>query len=128
LLSRRSLPYLRPRYCQGGSSLRQAQDTAWEALIDHRHGHSYKVTPERRAWLREQKRENLALTQEELTDLFETEFQVSISQSRVSDVLREEGVATPGGQRYRSQEERTLPVERAGVFFSSGPPLSRWAC
>ena len=86
------------------------------------------MTPERRAWLREQKRESPALTQHDLVDLFETEFQVSISQSHVSDVLREEGVATPGGQRYRSQEERTLPVERAGVFFSSGPPLSRWAC
>jgi hypothetical protein len=115
-LSRRSLPYLRRRYRQGGSS--------WEALIDHRRGHAYMVTPERRAWLREQKRENLALTQEALADLFETKFQVSISQSRVSDILREEGVAIPGGQRYHSQEERTLPVERAGVFFPSGrrPP------
>jgi hypothetical protein len=118
--SRRSLPYLRRRYRQGGSSLRQAQDTAWEALIDHRRGHAYKVTPDRRAWLREQKRENLALTQEELADLFETKFQVSISQSRVSDILREEGVAISGGQRYHPQEECTLPVERAGVFFPSG--------
>ena len=126
-LSRRSLPYFRRRYRQGGSSLRQAQDTAWEALIDHRHGHSYKVTPERRAWLREQKRENLALTQQELAALFEDEFQESISQSRVSDMLRKEGVAIPGGQHYRSQEERTLPVERAGVFFPPGrrPPDGR---
>ena len=118
-LSRRSLPYLRRRYRQGGSS--------WEALIDHRHGHSYKVTPERQAWLREQKRENLALTQQELAALFKTEFQESISQSRVSDILRKEGVAIPGGQHYRSQEERTLPVERAGVFFPSGgrPPDGR---
>ena len=118
-LSRRSLPYLRRRYRQGGSS--------WEALIDHRHGHSYKVTPERQAWLREQKRENLALTQQELATLFKTEFQESISQSRVSDILRKEGVAIPGGQHYRSQEERALPVERAGVFFPSGrrPPDGR---
>ena len=118
-LSRRSLPYLRRRYRQGGSS--------WEALIDHRHGHSYKVTPERRAWLREQKRENLALTQQELAALFGSEFQESISQSRVSDILRKEGVAIPGGQHYRSQEERTLPVERAGVFFppSGRPPDGR---
>jgi transposase len=118
-LSRRSLPYLRRRYRQGGSS--------WEALIDHRHGHSYKVTPERQAWLREQKRENLALTQQELAALFKTEFQESISQSRVSDILRKEGVAIPGGQHYRSQEERALPVERAGVFFPSGgrPPDGR---
>jgi transposase len=118
-LSRNYLSQLRRRYRQGGSS--------WEALIDHRHGHSYKVTPERRAWLREQKRENLPLTQQELAALFETEFQESISQSRVSDVLREEGVAIPGGQRYRSQEERALPVERAGVFFPPGgrPPDGR---
>lgn len=118
-LSRRSLPYLRRRYRQGGSS--------WEALIDHRHGHSYKVTPERRAWLREQKRENLALTQQELAALFGSEFQESISQSRVSDILRKEGVAIPGGQHYRSQKERALPVERAGVFFPSGrrPPDGR---
>jgi transposase len=113
-LSRDSLPYLRRRYRQGGSS--------WEALIDHRHGHPYKVTPERRAWLREQKRRNPALTQQELTDLFEAEFQVSISQSHVSNILRAEGVAIPGGQRYRPQEERALPVERAGVFF---PPDRR---
>jgi hypothetical protein len=33
-------------------------------------------------------------------------------------------VAIPGGQRYHSQEEHTLPVERAGVFFPPGrrPP------
>jgi hypothetical protein len=49
---------------------------------------------------------------------------VSISQSHVSNTLRAEGVATPGGQRYRSQGERALPLERAGVFFPSGccPP------
>ena len=118
-LSRNYLPQLRCHYRQGGSS--------WEALIDHRHGHSYKVTPERRAWLREQKRENLALTQQELAALFGSEFQESISQSRVSDILRKEGVAIPGGQHYRSQEERALPVERAGVFFPPGrrPPDGR---
>jgi transposase len=118
-LSRNYLPQLRRRYRQGGSS--------WEALIDHRHGHSYKATPDRRAWLREQKRESLALTQEDLAALFEDEFHESISQSRVSDILREEGVAIPGGQRYRSQEERALPVERAGVFFPPGgrPPDGR---
>ena len=118
-LSRNYLSQLRRRYRQGGSSLRQAQDTAWEALVDHRHGHSYKVTPERRAWLREQKRESPTLTQQELVALFKYEFQESISQSRVSDILREEGVAIPGGQHYRSQEKHALPVERAGVFFPS---------
>lgn len=111
-LSRDYLPQLRRRYRQGGSS--------WEALIDHRHGHTYKVTPERRAWLRKQKRENPVLTQQELADLFEIEFQVSISQSQISNILRAEGVAIPGGQRYRSQKKRALPVERAGVFFPSG--------
>lgn len=111
-LSRDYLPQLRRRYRQGGSS--------WEALIDHRHGHAYKVTPERRAWLREQKGENPALTQQELVDLFEVEFQVSISQSQVSNILRAEGMAIPGGQRYHSQEGRVLPVERAGVFFPPG--------
>jgi transposase len=118
-LSRNYLSQLRRRYRQGGSS--------WEALVDHRHGHSYKVTTERRAWLREQKRESPALTQQELAALFEDEFHESISQSRVSDILREEGVAIPGGQRYRSQEERALPVERAGVFFPPGgrPPDGR---
>jgi hypothetical protein len=119
-LSRNYLPQLRRRYRRGGSSLRQAQDTAWEALIDHRHGHSYKVTLERRGWLWEQKRENPALTQQELAALFEDEFKEPISQSRVSDILREEGVAIPGGQRYHSQEGRALPVERAGVFFPPG--------
>jgi hypothetical protein len=54
-----------------------------------------------------------------LVDMFEAEFEVSISQSRVSDILREEGVATPGGRHYPPQEEETLPVERAGVFFPS---------
>lgn len=128
-LSRNYLPQLRRRYHQGGSSLRQAlrqaqegpQDGAWEALIDHRHGHAYKVTPERRAWLRAQKRENPKLTQEKLAELFEDEFKVSISQSRVSDILREEGVAAiPGGQHYHAPEERALPVERVGAFFPPG--------
>lgn len=107
-----SLPYLRRRYRQGGSN--------WKALVDHRHGHSYKVTAERRAWLRQQKQDNPALTQEELVQRFEEEFQVTISQSHISNILRAEGVALPGGQRYRVQGEQSLPVERAGVFFPSG--------
>lgn len=111
-LSRDYLPQLRRHYRQRGSS--------WEALIDHRHGHPYKVTPERRVWLRERKRESLALTQQELVTLFEAEFDETISQSHVSNVLRVEGVAIPGGQRYRLQGERALPAERAGVFFPSG--------
>jgi transposase len=111
-LSRDYLPQLRRRYHQGGAS--------WQALIDHRHGHTYKVTPERRAWLREQKQENPKLIQEELAERFEEKFKVSISQSHVSNVLREEGVAIPGGQHYHSPEERALPVERAGVFFPPG--------
>jgi transposase len=111
-LKRSSLPYLRRRYRQGGST--------WEALIDHRHGHSYKVTPERRTWLRQQKQENLALTQGSLAERFHEEFQVPLSQSHVSNILRAEGVAIPGGQHYRPQGEQALPVERAGVFFPSG--------
>lgn len=110
-LSRGYLPQLRHRYRQGGSS--------WEALIDHRHGHPYKVTLERQAWLRKRKRENPALTQQTLAKRFEEEFQVSISQSQVSNVLRAEGVAIPGGQRH-PQGEQALPVERAGVFFPPG--------
>ena len=51
--------------------------------------------------------------------MFEAEFEVTISQSRVSDILREEGVATPRGQHSPPQEEAVLPVERAGVFFPS---------
>jgi hypothetical protein len=111
-LKPRSLPFLRRRYREGGST--------WQALLDHRHGHSYKVTPERRAWLRAQKQENPALTQVELVQRFEEEFQVSISQSQISNILRAEGMAIPGGQRYHPPAEQTLPVERAGVFFPSG--------
>jgi hypothetical protein len=111
-LKPRSLPFLRRRYRQGGST--------WEALLDHRHGHSYKITPERRAWLRTQKQENPALTQAELVQRFEEEFRISISQSQISNVLRAEGVAIPGGQRYHPPGEQSLPIERAGVFFPSG--------
>ena len=111
-LSRDYLPQLRQRYHQGGST--------WEALIDHRHGHVYKVTPERRVWLRDQKREHLVLTQQELAKRFEAEFQVSLSQSQVSNILRAEGVAFPGGQRYHPAGESVWPVERAGVFFPPG--------
>jgi hypothetical protein len=107
-----SLPFLRRRYCQGGST--------WEALLDHRHGHSYKMTPARRAWLKTQKQENPVLTQAELAERFMEEFQVSISQSHVSNVLRAEGVAIPGGQRYHPPGDPSLAVERAGVFFPSG--------
>ncbi len=117
--SRNYLSELRRRYRQGGSS--------WEALIDRRHGHSYRVTPDRRVWLRKQKRQNPALTQQELAKLFEEKFQVAISQSQVSNVLRTEGVAIPGGQRYHPPGKQALPVERAGVFFPSGgrPPDGR---
>ena len=105
------LSALRRRYRQGGS--------CWEGLVDHRHGHPSKARPGHRAWLRERKREDLALTQQKLADLYTTEFEQTISQSHVSNVLRAEGVAIPGGQRYhpQAQGERVLPVERAGVFF-----------
>lgn len=109
--SRDYISELRRRYRQGGST--------WEALIDHRHGHASKGMVERRAWLREQKIANPALTQEELVEGYKAEFEETISQSRVSDILREEGVATPGGQRYHPQEKASLAVERAGVFFPS---------
>lgn len=108
-LSRRYLPELRHRYRQGGCS--------WMALIDHRHGHASKVTAERRVWLCQQKRQTPALTQEELARRFQAHFQVALSQSQVSNILRAEGIALPGGQRYRSEQEASLPVERAGVFF-----------
>lgn len=111
-LSRDYLPQLRQRYRQGGST--------WVALIDHRHGHTYKVTPERRAWLRQQKEQNPTLTQQQLAHRFQEEFQMSLSQSQVSNILRAAGVAWPGGQRYHPQEGAFLPVERAGVFFPSG--------
>jgi len=106
------LAELRRRYRLGGST--------WEALIDHRHGHASKVTSVRRAWLREQKQTDLSLTQYELAARFQAEFQVALSQGRVSNVLRAEGVATPGGQRYRAPQDSALPVERAGAFFPSG--------
>lgn len=111
-LSRRYLPELRQRYRQGGSS--------WMALIDHRHGHASKVTPERRAWLYQQKRQTPALTQGELARRFQAHFRVALSQSQVSNLLRAEGIALPGGQRYRSERETSLPVERAGVFSPPG--------
>ena len=109
--SRDYMPELRRHYREGGSS--------WEALIDHRHGHASKGTPERRAWLRDKKYENPALTQQELAALFEEEFKIPLSQGQVSNILREEGVAIPGGQHYRVQEEESMPIERAGVFFPS---------
>jgi transposase len=114
--SRNYLPELRRRYSKGGST--------WQALIDHRQGHSYKMTPIRRAWLRQQKQENPALTQTRLAKLFRDEFQVTISQSQISNILRAEGVAIPGGQRYHPSAEQALPVERVGVFFPSGSRTS----
>jgi transposase len=110
-LCRGYLPRLRQRYRQGGSS--------WVALVDHRCGHASKVMPERRAWLCQQKRERPALTQEQLAQRFQEQFGVVLSQSQVSNILRAEGAAFPGGQR-RHQEKAALPVERAGVFFPPG--------
>ena len=115
-----SLPFLRRRYRQGGST--------WEALLDHRHGHSYKMTPERRAWLKTQKQENPALTQAELVQRFEEEFQVSISQSHVSNVLRAEGVAIPGGQRYHPPGDPVLACGTRRGLFSLRQRRCRWRC
>jgi transposase len=103
------LPQLRRRYHQGGAT--------WEALMDHRHGHASKVSAECRAWLRQQKRENPALTQQELADRFGAEFHTSLSQRQVSQILRAEGVALPGGQREWTARARAERVERVGVFF-----------
>lgn len=110
--SRDYMPELQRRYRAGGAT--------WEALIDHRHGHHCKVTPERRQWLRERKREDLRLTQQELAALYTAEFGQALSQARVSNILRAEGVAIPGGIQYHPPEERALPVEQAGAFFPSG--------
>lgn len=112
--SRDYLSQLRRRYRQGGST--------WEALIDRRQGHASKVTPERRAWLREQKRQYPAWTQTQLAQHFSDRFQVSISQSQVSEILRQEGVALPGGQPDPVPQE--FPLERAGVFFPPSRDLA----
>jgi len=106
------LPELRRRYRAGSST--------WEALIDHRHGHVSKMTAERRVWVKRLKQEQPGLTQTDLAGRFAAEFAVAISQSHVSNMLRAEGVALPGGQRYRAREKPSQPVERAGAFFPSG--------
>jgi len=108
-LSRNYLSFLRRRYREGGAT--------WEALIDHRQGHAYKLTPERRAWLCQRKREDRTLTQQELAGLFAEEFQESLSQNQVSQVLRTEGGACPGGPHHRVEREPAGYTERAGVFF-----------
>jgi transposase len=109
--SRHYLSELRRRYRTGGST--------WEALIDHRHGHVSKMTAERRAWVKRLKQEQPALTQQEIARRFTAEFGVTISQGRISNILRAEGVALPGGQRYRATEKASQPMERAGAFFPS---------
>jgi transposase len=114
-LSRNYLPTLRRRYRQGGSS--------WEALVDHRHGHASKVTPERRAWLCQRKREDPTLTQAELAGLFQTEFQESLTASQVGYLLRAEGIAGLGGPPHHGAREPTGYTECAGVFFLQAAAL-----
>ncbi|MBU0490504.1 MAG: hypothetical protein KKB13_01525 [Chloroflexi bacterium] len=110
--SRHYLSELRRRYREGGST--------WAALIDHRHGHVSKMTAVRRAWVKRLKQEQPALTQHEIARRFTAEFGITISQGRISNILRAEGVALPGGQRYRVAERPSQPMERAGAFFPSG--------
>jgi transposase len=114
-LSRPYFPQLRRRYRQGGST--------WEALVDHRHGYPSKLDAERRAWVWQRKRENPALTQQEIAQQFAEQFHQSLSQGRISQILRVEGGARPGGPHPQPAGAEGLPMERAGVFFLQAAAL-----
>jgi transposase len=113
---------LQARYEAGGRT--------WEALVDRRYGHPQKMHSGIREWLYARKRENAALTAEELAQQVAQQFQVTVSVGHINYLLRRVGLTGPRGRRFQTrsaparegEEEDPEPAEVAnvGVFFLEG--------
>lgn len=113
------LRHLRARYEQGGRT--------WEALLDRRHRHANKGTPEVKAFLFEQKRKQPDLTGPELRKMVWDKFQIDISISRLNELLHAEELSNPPGRPPRRERVPVVPqptaereLDNAGLFFPQG--------
>lgn len=75
-------------------------------------GEVYKLKPEIRDFILEQKKANQALSCRGLTGIIEKKFQIKVSKSSINSVIKEAGLSMPVGRRLKKRRRRFLkPIE-----------------
>jgi transposase len=87
-----------------------------EALIDNRHGHSYKATAEVQDWLGEQCRENSEVRSSQLVSEIEARFGVELHPNYVTLLRHQLNLPVPRPGRRRIREEETPALESEQDF------------
>lgn len=101
--SRRGIQQLYQQWRQDGDA----------ALIDHRHGHAYKATPEVRDWLGERCEAEPDVRASELTTDLEVQFGVELDPKYITQLRHELGVPVPPPGRPSQQPEAAPAPETA---------------
>jgi transposase len=82
-----------------------------EALIDHRHGHSYKATTEVQDWMSERCTEDSEVRSSQLTSEIEAQFGVELHPAYVTILRHQLGLPVPKPGRLGTREEATSASE-----------------
>lgn len=107
--SRRGIQQLRQRWLECGE----------EALIDQRHGHPYKVTPEVQGWMSERCTEDDEVRSSQLTSEIGAQFGVKLHPGYVTVLRRQLGLPVPKPGRPGKRGEATPAAEKEpGQDFS----------
>jgi len=101
--SRRGIQQLYQRWRQDGD----------EALIDHRHGHTYKAIPEVRDWLGERCDEEPEVRAPQLATELEAQFGVELHPRYITFLRHELGVPVPQPGRPSQPPATAPPPETA---------------
>jgi transposase len=99
--SRRGIQQLYQRWQEHGN----------EALIDNRHGHSYKATAEVQDWLGERCTEDSEVRSSQLVSEIEARFGVELHPGYVTLLRHQLGLPVPRPGRRRIREEATPVLE-----------------
>ncbi len=99
------------------------REQGWEGLVDHRHGHTYRATPEVITFLREAKKADMSRTGAQLAEMVAARFGVRLSVSRINGLLRKMKLNSRPGRRPSPASEPEItsqPIDRVGAFFPQG--------
>jgi len=111
--SRTGIQRLYREWCQHGDA----------ALIDNRHGHSYKATAEVREWMEERCTKDSEIHASQLTVEMEARFGVELTPQYVTVLRRQLGLPVPRpGRPSKQQEAEPAPATQPERGF---PPLRR---
>jgi transposase len=92
-----------------------------EALIDHRHGHSYKVTSEMLEWMTEHYTEKPAVQASGLATEIKAQFGIELESHYVNVLRHQLGLPVPRpGRPSRSQSCEQLSETESEADFSPG--------